>query len=80
MIARPLSPLLKKDGFVWNQEATEAFVALKGVLSSTPVLALPDFEKVFVVETDASNHGIGAVLMQDGHPICYISRALGPRH
>lgn len=49
-------------------------------LSSAPVLALPDFDKVFIVETDASSTGIGTVLMQDNHPICYISRTLGPKH
>ncbi|CAN7067397.1 unnamed protein product [Brassica rapa subsp. trilocularis] len=80
IIAKPMTSLLKKDGFCWNLDATNAFNALKIVLTTTPVLALPDFAKTFVVETDASNTGIGAVLMQDGHPICYISRALGPRH
>ncbi|KAL8166903.1 hypothetical protein V2J09_008402 [Rumex salicifolius] len=53
---------------------------LKAALSSSPVLALPDFDTPFIVETDASNTGIGAVLMQNNHPISYISRALGPHH
>ena len=54
-------------------------MALKQVLTSAPVLALPDFSQPFSVETDASGTGIGAVLMQHGHPLAYLSRALGPR-
>ena len=79
MISRPLTILLQKDGFIWGPEAENAFGNLITALSSAPVLALPDFNKTFIVETDACNTGIGAVLMQEGHPICYISRALGPR-
>lgn len=80
IIARPLTNMFKKDGFLWCSEAVAAFDALKSALTSSPVLALPEFGKDFVIETDASNTGIGAVLMQDNHPICYINRALGPRH
>jgi hypothetical protein len=68
--------MLRKDNFVWTEQAKLAFQRLKDLLSSTPVLALPDFSKVFVVEVDASGWGIGAVLMQDNHPIAYISRIL----
>ncbi|CAM8924213.1 unnamed protein product [Rhodiola kirilowii] len=80
VIAGPLTNLLRKDGFSWDSSADHAFNSLKSALSSSPVLALPDFDKPFIVETDASSTGIGAVLMQDHHPICYISRKLGPRH
>lgn len=49
-------------------------------MSTTPVLAPPDFNKQFTIETDASDKGIGAVLLQEGHPIAYISKALGPKN
>lgn len=49
------------------------------LLSSPPVLKLPVFSSKFVVETDACDFGIGAVLLQNGHPIAYFSMKLGPR-
>lgn len=78
-IAQPLTELLKKDNFHWNEEATRAFNELKQAMTSTPVLKLPEYTKEFTVETDASNTGIGAVLTQDGHPLAYFSKALGVR-
>ena len=46
---------------------------------SAPVLALPDFSKPFHLQTDASDCGVGVVLLQDGHPLAFVSKSLGPR-
>ncbi|KAK2446641.1 hypothetical protein QL285_017420 [Trifolium repens] len=55
-----------------------AFHALKSAITSAPVLALPNFSRPFVLGTDASNSGIGAVLSQQGHPIACFSKKFGP--
>lgn len=74
-IAKPLIELTKKDQpFNWTNECDESFKILKELLCSSPVLRYRDYDKDFTLTTDASNVGLGAVLSQDGHPICYISR------
>ncbi|WVZ71633.1 hypothetical protein U9M48_020200 [Paspalum notatum var. saurae] len=80
IISRPLYDLLKKNTiFQWTPQLQQCFDNLKQALTSAPVLALPDFTQSFTVETDASATGIGAVLLQHGHPIAYLSKALGPK-
>lgn len=63
LIAAPLTDLLKKDAFIWTDDAGTSFGALKTAMTSAPVLRLPNFELQFCVETDASDAGIGAVLL-----------------
>jgi hypothetical protein len=63
--AKPVTELTKKDKiWDWNQECQESFDELKSKLSNTPVLAFPDFDVPFILTTDASTVGLGAVLSQ----------------
>jgi hypothetical protein len=80
IIAKALTQLLIKKGFIWNETAQAAFEQLKTAMINTPVLALPNFDKPVAIETDACDSGIGAVLTQNNHPITYFSKALGVRN
>ena len=81
-VARPLYQLTeKKAPFKWTEQCENAFATLKIHLTSAPTLALPDWSWQFIVDTDTSDTGLGAVLSQihaDGaeHVICYASRTL----
>ena len=79
-IAAPLNELTKKDvPFVWGDAQQEAFMILKDKLTHAPLLQLPDFNKTFELECDASGIGLGGVLLQDGKPVAYFSEKLsGP--
>lgn len=80
LMTNPLTKFLKKDvKYVWSPLAQEAFDSVKQALTQAPVLRLPDFTQQFVVQTDACDKGIGAVLLHQGHPISFLSKALGPR-
>ena len=86
-IAAPLTDLTKKNApnkVSWMPSCEQAFNTLKERLCSEPILKSPDFECPFILQTDASEYGVGAVLSQqteDGqeHPVAYWSRKLLPR-
>jgi hypothetical protein len=81
-LALPLSPIVKKEHvWTWGPEQEQSFQAIKMALQTTPVLKLPDYEKVFIVTTDASKHCVGGVLSQvhngHDHPLAFFSKKLG---
>ena len=86
-IAAPLTDLTRKsepNQVVWTPECATAFDRLKNSLCSSPVLKSPEWNKTFVLQTDASGRGVGAVLSQNGEdggdkPVAYFSRKLLPR-
>ncbi|XP_044489062.1 uncharacterized protein LOC123213655 [Mangifera indica] len=80
VIAKPLTDLLKRDDFTWNDVAQASFENLKICLSSAPILALLDLSKEFIIEADASSEGIRAMSIQGGHPIAYISKTLSTKN
>ena len=84
VVANPLFKLTRKNvDFCWSNTCQEAFDRLKQLLVNSPLLIFPDFSQGFVMETDASGVGLGAVLAQEGedktlHPVAYASRTLQP--
>ena len=84
-LAAPLYDLTRKslpDQVKWTDKAEEAFGLLRQALCSDSVLITPDFSLPFIVQTDASGVGVGAVLSQvlgdEEHPVTYISRKFLP--
>jgi hypothetical protein len=75
-LARQFTSLLHHKTFSWNESTQQAFDHLKHAMTTTPVLAFPDFSKEFVVEIDDCDTGNGVVLSQNGHPITYFSKGL----
>ena len=86
-IIHQLSDLTKKNAhsqIIWTEKCDRAFKQLKELLCNVPLLSTPDFNRTFVLQTDASERGVGAVLSQyddEGmeHPIAYFSKKLLPR-
>lgn len=71
---------MKRQSVVWTPQAEDCFNLLKEALISAPVLSSPDFTRTFFIQSDCSDVGIGAALVQgegaDEHPIAYASRTL----
>ncbi|GMI70192.1 hypothetical protein HRI_000688500 [Hibiscus trionum] len=79
-MARPLTNLLKKGAWRWTEEEESALHKLKRAMSSAPVLALPDFSAEFTIETDASEVGMGAMLIQKRNPLAFFSKGMEIKH
>ena len=79
-VISPLTALLKKEAFSWSVDAERAFLDLKRVLMSAPLLQLLDFSLKFVVDCDASGSGFGAVLHQGDGAIAFFSRPVAAHH
>jgi hypothetical protein len=82
-IARPLNDVTKKNTpFTWKEAQQTAFDTLKNRFTTAPILAYPDNDRIFYLETDASNFATGAVLSieQDGkwHPVVFSSHSMSP--
>ena len=72
--------LKKGTQFSWTYKEDQAFNLLKQKLTLALVLAVLDFTSEFVLEIDACDYRIGAILMQNKHPVAYLSKALSPRN
>jgi hypothetical protein len=77
-IVKPMTKLIKKNkAFEWTAECQASFEEVRKHLTSAPVLVPPDLTEKFDIDYDASCQGLGYVLMQEGHVVCYASQQLG---
>ena len=76
-LAQPLRELTRKNApFQWGPEHDQAYASIKKEITSAPILAYYDPKKPTTLQTDASLKGLGAVLLQEGHPVYFASKAL----
>ena len=85
-VIAPLTELTKNrapNNVVWGMEQERAFKEVKKILSSEPILKLPDLNREIILSTDASNQSLGACMMQEyegmKHPVMYASKKMLPR-
>ena len=85
-IAVPLTDLTRKgspNDLPWEDVHQRSFDSLRRYIANPPIMRLPDLSEPFVLQTDASNQGLGAILLQEvegvKHPIMFASRKLLPR-
>jgi RNase H-like domain found in reverse transcriptase len=79
-LLKPLTDMMKVDKQAfkskWRAEQSKAFVEAKAMVAKDVLLRYPDPNKTFVIDTDASDYQLGAVIKQDDKPIAYYSRKL----
>ena len=75
-VLSPLTDMIGTKKFNWNKDCEQAFKKMKALIAADALLAYPDHNKAFDVETDASDYQLGAVIKQDGRPVAYYSRKL----
>ncbi|GBM47557.1 Retrovirus-related Pol polyprotein from transposon 17.6 [Araneus ventricosus] len=78
-LTQSLKEKIKKEGVNWTEDCNRAFTELKNRLTEIPVLHAPDYNREFIVQTDASDLGIGVVMSQrndkgEEHPVLFLSK------
>ena len=77
-VLAPVTDLYISKSFIWTSTHHEAFNAMKAMVAKDMMLAYPDHNKQFTIETDTSDYQLGAVIKQDGRPVSYYSQKLTP--
>lgn len=71
-VVLPLTKLLPKEvKFAWNSHCDDAFATIKTMVMNSPVLSTPDFDIFFVLYADASDSGVGGLLVQEKHGMLF---------